>query len=202
MISRRNQFALLSARPLLRAVAALLLVAASLPAFADNGVKNLEATPEYKLKAALLFKLTKFVSWPEMSSFSNEFNICVLGDNVFGEELEPLKERAVNQKSIDIEYYNQSDDIDSHCDLLFIEKSKEPFLSSIIRKFSQPGVLPISDIPGFAEQGGVVELTLVNNKVGFKINLDSAKSAELTFAAPLLQLATIIESSAGESSGD
>ncbi len=192
MMFSNSLLALMTARKLLRLGIALLLTFAVSAAVADNQSET-EATPEYKLKAALLFKLTRFVSWPEMDSDESQFNICVLGDNVFGNTLEPLRDRQANQKAINIEYFDQSADIDTFCDLLFIEESKEPFLSSILDRFRTRGVLTISDISGFAEMGGIVEFTLVNNKVGFKVNRSSAKAAELSLAAPLLQLATIVD---------
>ncbi len=192
MMFSNSVLALMTARKLLRLGIALLLTFAVSAAVADNQSET-EATPEYKLKAALLFKLTRFVSWPEMDSDESQFNICVLGDNVFGNTLEPLRDRQANQKAINIEYFDQSADIDTFCDLLFIEESKEPFLSSILDIFRTRGVLTISDISGFAEMGGIVEFTLVNNKVGFKVNRSSAKAAELSLAAPLLQLATIVD---------
>ncbi len=192
MMFFNSLLALMTARNLLRPGLALLL-ALSVSATVADSQSNREATPEYKLKAALLFKLTRFVSWPEMDSDDSEFNICVLGDNVFGNTLEPLRDRQANQKTINIEYFDQSADIDTFCDLLFIEESKEPFLSSILERFRTQGVLTISDIRGFAEMGGIVELTLVNSKVGFKVNRSSAKAAELSLAAPLLQLAIIVD---------
>ena len=178
------------------AFAVSLAMAATAPV-ADDRFSG-EATPEYQLKAALLYKLTRFISWPEMAVDENEFTICVLGENVFGNTLEPLKARQANEKNINIEYYDQSDDIDSFCDLLFIEESKAPFLQTILDKFKTRGVLTISDMQDFAKRGGIVELTLVDNKGGFKVNLASAKAAELSIAAPLLQLATIVEGKTGD----
>lgn len=179
------------------ALVQLLLFSCFTVVFAHEGERK-PATPEYQLKAALLYKLTKFIEWPERDDSQQQFNICIIGDNVFGDALEPLKERQVSQKSIEINHYTQSDEIDRHCDLLFIEKSKQPFLSTILAKVDKPGILTISDIANFAEQGGIVELTLVNNKIGFRINLQSSKAAELSIAAPLLQLATIVEGNNGD----
>ena len=162
-----------------------------LNANADHG----DVTPEYKLKAALLYKLTKFVEWPitDNQQRNNTFSMCVLGENVFGDALQPLQKRKVRNMPIEVDFYSQSHSIDKPCHLLFVSDSKSAFVKKIINKFEHHSTLTISDIPQFAEQGGMVGFTRGSKKIGFKINLDRAKQAKLSIAAPLLQLATIIE---------
>ena len=156
-------------------------------------------TPEYKLKAALIYKLTHFVSWPEWAykngSDRNEyFSICILGDNVFGDLLEPLRKREVKGIPINIRYYGQSEDINRYCQLLYISDSKSAFTREILQRFKRQATLTISDINQFASQGGMIELTQGNNKIGFTINPKIARRQGLSIAAPLLELANITES--------
>ena len=149
------------------------------------------ATPEYKLKAALLYKLTKFVEWPTGDN-GIAFHLCVLGEDVFGDALTPLAQRKVKQQPIKISNFERSDAIEDHCHLLFVTDSKRPFLDSILAGIKRPGTLTISDIKDFATQGGMIEFTRGERKVGFKINLKAAKDAGLSVAAPLLELSTVI----------
>ena len=153
-----------------------------------------EASAEYKLKAALLYKLTKFIEWPAADNLEqvDEFNLCVLGDNVFGDELQPLTSRKVRQQHIELHYFDRSDEIDCPCHLLFITDSKRAFIDSIVRGLEKQGSLTVSDINGFAKQGGVIELTQRDKKIGFTINLSAAKKANITVAAPLLELSSVI----------
>ncbi|MCU7879030.1 MAG: YfiR family protein [Candidatus Thiodiazotropha sp. (ex Lucinoma borealis)] len=64
------------------------------------------ATPssEYKLKAALIYKLTKFIEWPDqqMEQPEHNFGICLLGEDNFGEALDALQERKVKDLPITI----------------------------------------------------------------------------------------------------
>ncbi|MDJ0880625.1 MAG: YfiR family protein [Gammaproteobacteria bacterium] len=162
----------------------------SSPALSDDH----KASPEYKLKAALLYKLTKFVEWPAalVSNAEESFNLCILGDNVFAEALEPLTQRKVREQAIKLHFFNRSNRINQHCHLLFITDSKRAFLGNILSNINKVGCLTISDINNFAEDGGVIELTRGEKKIGFKINLEEAKLANLSLAAPLLELSTVI----------
>ncbi len=157
------------------------------------------ASPEYKLKAALLYKLTKFIDWPQSGKQAQtEFNICVLGDKDFADALEPLTRRKVSTQSIAIHYFTRSDAINQQCHILYITDSRRAFLDNILGSINRQGCLTVSDIRDFAEKGGVIELTQGKNKFGFKINLSQAKQAEITLAAPLLELSTVINQPGGD----
>ncbi len=154
---------------------------------------------EYKVKAALLYKLTHFVEWPESSpaTTTREFGICVLGENVFGDILEPLRGRRLKGLSIKVDYYLQSNEVSQTCNLLFISQSKRAFLKDILNSVAGAAVLTISDINDFASQGGMIEFRQEKDSIGFSINLEQARRTGLTIAAPLLQMANVIGHSGG-----
>tara|TARA_R110001583_G_scaffold195470_1_gene374008 strand:- start:3753 stop:4352 length:600 start_codon:yes stop_codon:yes gene_type:complete len=151
-----------------------------------------EATAEYKLKAALLYKLTRFVTWPEQEVKTNSFAICVLGENVFGDALEPLRKREVKGHPIQIFYFSQSEDINKACQLIFISDSKKAFIRQIIQRLNSEATLTLSDSSEFAVNGGMIEFVQGERNIGFKINSAKAKQAGLSIAAPLLELAEIV----------
>ena len=108
--------------PLVRRMLCLCLVAAI--AFSST----LAETQEYRVKAALLYKLTKFISWPEAAlSQHTHFGICILGEDKFGSAIEELSTRSTKGKPIKILRFQQSQSIDSQCQVLFIEASKLRF---------------------------------------------------------------------------
>lgn len=153
-------------------------------------------TAEYKLKAALIYKLTKFVEWPAAASEAQprNFGICLLGRDDFGSALEALTERNVKGREIDLRRYNQSEGIDESCQVLFISDSKQPFMQGILDGFGKQPILTISDAEGFAAKGGIIQFVSGEKRIGFKINLERATAAGLKIAAPLLDLATIVDS--------
>ncbi len=151
------------------------------------------ASSEYKLKAALIYKLTRFVEWPGDALAGESFGICLLGRDDFGSALDALETREVRHKPIRIQRFVQSESVDESCQILFVSKSKRPFLGNILRTLARQPILTISDLDRFAEKGGMIEFTRGRKRIGFRINLQRANSAGLKIAAPLLELATIVE---------
>lgn len=151
---------------------------------------------EYKLKAALLYKLTKFVKWSAKDSDATQqtFGLCLLGEDYFGSSLDALEGLKVAEKTIIVRRLKQSREIESQCNLVFISDSKKAFLRSILKTFEGKPILSVGDVNGFAEQGGIIEFTS-GKRIGFKINIEQSKSCGLQIAAPLLQLSTIAGSS-------
>ncbi len=47
----------------------------------------------------------------------------------------------------------------------------------------------MSDIPAFVDAGGVIGLTVSDNKVAFEVNLEAAQQADLKISAQLLKVA-------------
>lgn len=163
-----------------------------------QGTSGKASSDEYELKAALLYKLTRFVEWPAdiIGKPQDSFGICVLGENKFGSALQALKGRKVGDSMITIQFFKQSAGIGNTCQLVFISDSKKAFLKPILNALWQQPVLTIGDSAGFAEKGGMIQFTRGGKRIGFKINLQRAKDSQLKIAAPLLELATIVESKA------
>ncbi|RLJ19314.1 DUF4154 domain-containing protein [bacterium endosymbiont of Escarpia laminata] len=151
---------------------------------------------EYKLKAALVYKLSKFVEWPASSGAdkSGRFGICVLGEDVFGSALDALEQRKAAGRTVRIRRFTQSESIGDSCQVVFISKSKRPFMGAILQKLKGRPILTLGDTEGFAEQGGIIEFTRGKKRIGFLINLESARRSGLKIAAPLLDLATVLDS--------
>ncbi len=170
----------------------LLILLITLPL---HGMSGHRPNAEYKLKAALLYKLTKFVEWPETDSDASDwpFGLCVLGKDHFGTALNALEQRKVAGRAIVIRRLDQSEAVRGHCDLVFISDSKRAFLRPILQGLREMPILSVGDVEGFAEQGGIIQFT-AGKRIGFKINIERARLSGLKIAAPLLQLATIVNS--------
>ena len=153
----------------------------------------LAVSSEYKLKAALIYKLTRFVEWPGEHRPQTDFGICILGRDDFGSALDALESRNVHGLPIRIRRLVQSEAVDSGCQILFVSESKRPFLRSILASLKGRPILTIGDLDGFAEKGGMIEFVRGRQRIGFRINLQQASRAGLEIAAPLLQLSTIVE---------
>lgn len=157
------------------------------------------ADQEYQIKTALIYKLTKFITWPEsvMSNISS-FGVCLLGDDNFGTSLDALAQRETKGIPINIYRFQLSQGITEQCQVIFIEKSKSSFLSSILQQLENKPILTISAINNFATQKGILEFGKKNGRIEFIVNLDSLNNAQLTASAQLLDFATTITTKDGK----
>lgn len=153
-------------------------------------------TAEYKLKAALIYKLTKFIEWPQLQvdQARDAFGICLLGVDNFGDALDALQERKAKELPIAVYRHTQSEAIDERCQIVFISDSKQAFMKPILQSLQARPILTLGDMEEFAVQGGILQFTRGKKRIGFLINLESAKKSQLTIAAPLLDLATLVDS--------
>lgn len=165
---------------------ALVLALSGQPARAQQAVS------EYGMKAVLLFKLPQFVYWPDTDGRPPRLTLCLAGDNPFGDTLERLAREAVGGRQVEIAHLSAPAD-NVQCDFIFISRSENAAVDSLLRKLALRRVVTVSDIPGFAKAGGMVELTLSNERVGVTLNRRAAQKQGLEFSAQLLRLAKVVE---------
>ncbi len=165
---------------------------------AMQGYAEYKVSAEQKLKVALIYKLTKFVEWPEKTAEqSDSFGICLIGMDAFGPIIDVLKKRNVDGQPINIRRIDYTDKVDENCSLVYINVPDRAGLGSIIRKLQNRPILSISEHKEFIEMGGIVQLILSNNRMAFNINYDSSVKAGLSIAAPLLELANKVKKTNG-----
>jgi len=165
---------------------------ASLPQAALPAADDLPR--EYRIKAAYLYNLSKFITWPDESTQdkSTPVTICVYGYNPFGQYLEKLQERTVKGRPIAIRYMNDHQAFNG-CQILFISQYNTTMPRLVTVPPSSPPVLTVSDDEDFLSRGGLVALVTVNNNVQLDINLSRAKQAGFIISANLLEVARKIE---------
>lgn len=173
----------------------LLLIAMTLA----GQVSAEEASREYKIKAAYLYNLIKFVNWPEENNdeaeqqqeTAEDIKICVYGENPFGTYLNQLSERRAKNRDITVLYIDSPDAI-SNCQLLYVSRaSKET--ATILTSIENTPILSIGETTDFTTRGGIVGLIIKNNNVQLQINLTQAKTVGFEISGNLLEIARIIK---------
>jgi hypothetical protein len=165
------------------------------------GACNLSAeTPkitEYQVKAAYLANFGRFVEWPTSVAVakSESFNICVLGQDPFGADLdaavagETIGGAHVLAKRIS----RPQDAVD--CRILFISSSEVSQWKEILTTLKTLSVLTVSDMPQFARRGGIIQFLLDGSRVRFDINLAATERVGLNLSSELLKLAVTVSRS-------
>jgi YfiR/HmsC-like len=177
-------------RGLDRTATALALAAALLWSAAAGSVRAQQRIDEYRLKAAVLYNLTKFVEWPGESFpvATSPFVICILGIDPFGTALdESLPSRPVGGRAVVV---RRIADVETGCHILFIADSEVRRLPSIMDKLRGASVLTVGEVTGFVDRGGVIGLVTEDDRVRFEINADAAAKARLKISARLMTLAS------------
>lgn len=153
-----------------------------------------EISREYRIKAAYLYNLSKFITWPEEEKLSKTvpITLCIFGYNPFENYLDKLREHPVRGRPIDIRYLNEKQPVDD-CQLLFISQHNTSAPKLLAAAAPYPPTLTVSDNQDFLNRGGMVALISINNNIQLDINLTRAKQAGLTFSANLLEVAHRIQ---------
>jgi hypothetical protein len=155
--------------------------AQSVPARAD----------EYRVKAAILYNLVKFVNWPDdaFASPGAPLLVCVIGADPFGRALEAaLRERQVGGRPI---VPRRIGEVIPGCHVLFVSTSEHRRLPVIADRVAGMSVLTVSEDDAFLDQGGMIHLSTEGERVVFSINQAAAERARLKVSARLLAMASV-----------
>ncbi|MEM6639512.1 MAG: YfiR family protein [Pseudomonadota bacterium] len=144
---------------------------------------------EDDVKLALLYKITRFIEWPEHDH--DDFLLCIAGADTFDSAKRRLTVRSVGERAI--RPVLVKDDLTSiHCDALYIARTEADRIPELTRSVRDLPVLTVSDAPGFASDGGLIGLTTRNSRIQININVAASKRAGLTISSQLLELARIV----------
>ena len=146
--------------------------------------------PEYQAKAGFLLNIAQFVSWPS-SSPDAPLVIGILGDDPFGSYLdETVRGQKVNNRLLTVQRFRRR--IDSRpCMILFISQSERDRVDQILSNLKGRAVLTVSDIDGFTDLGGMIQLFTEKNNIRMRINLDAVKASNLRVSSKLLRVAEV-----------
>lgn len=146
---------------------------------------------EYRVKAAFLLTFARFVDWPDQQHDSKApIVLAIAGKDPFGDTLEKvIGDRTVNGRRVVVRRISNVQP-PFEFQILFISASEEGRFKQILKALYGARALTVSDIEGFVDAGGAVELTLDDtNKVRFEVNLEPVNRATLHINSQLLQLA-------------
>jgi YfiR/HmsC-like len=152
---------------------------------------------EPEVKVTYLYNFGRFVQWaPDATTAKgNTFSICVFGQDPFGTVLDTIVSgETINGRSVVAKRVSSSQDA-LGCRVLYISVSEEGRLREILAGLDKAGVLTVSDIPQFAQRGGMIQFVTVGNKIRFEVNLTSAQDAGLTLSSDLLKVAVVVRKS-------
>src|SRR6185369_13945658 len=78
------------------------------------------------------------------------------------------------------------------CHIVFISASEKSRVRTILDHLQGSSALTVSDMPGFCENGGMIDLGTLETKVRIEINPEAAERARLKVSSKLLGVARIV----------
>ena len=132
---------------------------------------------EVELKAIFLLRLPQFVSWPDQRPAAH---FCV---DPLSEVSELLSEMVASEPRGRSVRAIEAGNIEG-CDVVY----GDPALAGPAESVA----LRVSDQPGFAEEGGMVELKRRGARRGLVVNLGALEAAGLKASSKVLQLSEVV----------
>jgi len=149
---------------------------------------------DYQVKAAYLYNFGRFVEWPSevAAAKSGPFTVCVLGQDPFGSTLDAtLAGETIAGKNVVAKRISTAQE-SVDCQILFLSAAEASRLHKLIEDLDKVAVLTVSDMPQFAQRGGMIQFVLEGSRVRFEVNLTATQRAGLTLSSDLLKVATAV----------
>ncbi len=152
----------------------------------SHSVAMADSMIEYQVKAAFIYNFIAFTHWPD--STGQTINLCIYGEDYFGQEIDKLQNRSVNNRHIKVMRIADFDQL-KVCQVIFFSKSVSGQLSRILNDLQNEPILTLADSQNAAAQGVAINMSLINEKIVFEINLAKVRASGLDISSKLLQLA-------------
>ncbi|MBL8052101.1 MAG: YfiR family protein [Nitrospira sp.] len=149
---------------------------------------------EYLLKAAFLFNFAKFVEWPDsvFATGATPLMICILGSDPFRSSLDAIAEKTIKGRALAIKRLRSIDEV-KDCQMLYVSRNQLTQTAEILRALQQSPVLTVCDVEACAEEGVMLNMRMVENRVLLDMNLDAVQHTPLKVSSQLIKLTRIVK---------
>jgi hypothetical protein len=159
---------------------------------APAGATPAATTPEAQIKAGIVFNLAMVVTWPETELDDGTFTIGVVGHDDSDPVLSHLAGKEVRRRKL-VLVDSLPVDAAPGAQIVYISRSQQGGIPVLLAGLSGEPVLTVSDVDGFCEAGGMVELRRDRNRIQLRVNRGAAERVGLRLSSQLLKMAEIVE---------
>lgn len=141
-----------------------------------------DSVEEYRLRAAVLFNISRFVTWPE----GGTLNLCVAGAPEMLRELMPYAGRSVQGREVRVRRVETA--AETHgCHALYLDAPARQ--SALLAAAHRSGTLTVAETPAIFEADGMVYMGIADKRIFFEISQSAAQRNGLSISSKLLRLA-------------
>ena len=181
------------AKPFIKRIKSLLFLAFALTLSCNSYAESRtisETADEYAVKAAYIYNILRFVSWPASSPLANtqSLNICLFENDPFDQYLAPISKKSISKKQIRLKTIIKPSDASS-CHLVFFEDNEqlEVFKDSDA-PFNPGDSILLGDDIDFVKNGGLFSFYIEDNKVRLGANRTAIANTDLHISSLLLEV--------------
>jgi len=154
------------------------------------------ADREQAIKAVYLYNFLNYITWPQGQTQNKNSSValCIYGKDPFDGALTYIKKKADKKFKLLIRNIDKlNPDNISSCHILYVSILSGKGPNDFGDNFNYTGVLTVSDIPGFAEKAGIIELVKNNDRIKLIINSRRLRSSGLKASSKLMKIAVILQ---------
>jgi hypothetical protein len=149
---------------------------------------------ERAVRAAFLFNLTKYVSWP---GAHQHLVIGVVGNaNIASALGQVLDGKVSDGRPISVVIHSPDSEM-NECDMLYLAGVSPAVTRSILNRTAGGAVLTVGDNDQFVRAGGMVALVRSGDQIEIEVNLAALRDRRLVMSSRLLKLAVLVPSGGG-----
>jgi hypothetical protein len=175
-----------------RMTAPLAALTLAVLALAPVAMAQAPGTRERQIRAALVYKMSRFVTWPEAAiPARGPFTFCYVSDDptaqvLAGIEGRSIQNRRTRMRRLDALYASTV----IGCNLLYIS-GKSALTTEVITATVANATLVVVDGPRQGAEAGMVQLVPRDNRMSLAVDLALVRNARLRIDSTLLQLAEV-----------
>jgi hypothetical protein len=149
---------------------------------------------EDELKATFVSNYIPYIKWPaNVYTPDQPITICVMTGDITADYLRRMNDNPGKHFTLKVKEKDKKSSF-SDCHILFINKDYENDKDYFIKVTQGKPILTVSDIPGFAQGGGITGFQMPKGKDAIlELNLRSAKAANINIDADLLAIMNVIQ---------
>lgn len=159
---------------------------------ADQNEEKPTTLLDYQVKTRFISIFGEHCKWPTQSSAAKpgaSFTIGAFEENeVTSYLIETVKTRTIAGKKAKILIISDDKEIEQ-CNLLYITETSEKRLQKILKIVDNLPILTVSDAPGYAEKGGMIEMYFLKNKMRYIVNPSAVRKSGLLLGSTILRYA-------------
>ena len=149
---------------------------------------------ERAVRAAFVFNLTKYVSWP---TARNRLVVGIVGPEHIASGLKQVLDGKVSDgRRISVVMHTPESEL-SECDVLYVTEVPLSTLKSILNRAANRALLTVGDNEQFVRTGGMVGLVRSGDQMEIEVNLAALRSRQLNMSSRLLNIAVLVSSGGG-----